>query len=194
MIDGTRRTRMRLTSALGLGLVAALALSSCAAPETGTTTGAAGSSSLMLAADNGSPTFVKNFNPFVIEKRNMSLIINEPLMVVNALDGKSTNFLQSTGIDARHLRLVVDAMIVEGTRLVDEHLGEFGPSTEPRDSELEGPHLHPFSLSAVQRSALHIGQVIFGRITIRDRCPSDQAWEAIATMPLRLTCPAQLCG
>ena len=49
----------------------------------------------MLAADNGSPTFVKNFNPFVIEKRTASTIINEPLMVVNALDGKSTNFLQT---------------------------------------------------------------------------------------------------
>lgn len=94
MTDGTRRTRKRLTSALGLGLVAALALSACAAPES-TGGGAAGSSSLMLAADNGSPTFTRNFNPFVIEKRTMSLIINEPLMVVNALDGKSTNFLQS---------------------------------------------------------------------------------------------------
>ena len=95
MIDGTRRTRMRLTSALGLGLAAALALSACAAPESGPTTGTDGSSSLMLAADNGSPTFVKNFNPFVIEKRTASTIINEPLMVVNALDGKSTNFLQT---------------------------------------------------------------------------------------------------
>jgi len=95
MINSTRRTRTRLTTALGLGLVAALALSSCAAPETGTKSGAAGSSSLMLAADNGSPTFVKNFNPFVIEKRTASTIINEPLMVVNALDGKSTNFLQT---------------------------------------------------------------------------------------------------
>ncbi|ACZ20599.1 ABC-type dipeptide transport system, periplasmic component [Sanguibacter keddieii DSM 10542] len=94
MTDGTRRTRKRLTSALGLGLVAALALSACAAPES-TGGGTAGSSSLMLAADNGSPTFTRNFNPFVIEKRTMSLIINEPLMVVNALDGKSTNFLQS---------------------------------------------------------------------------------------------------
>ena len=95
MIDGTRRTRMRLTSALGLGLAAALALSACAAPESGPTTGTDGSSSLMLAADNGSPTFVKNFNPFVIEKRTASTIINEPLMVVNALDGKPTNFLQT---------------------------------------------------------------------------------------------------
>ena len=95
MIDGTRRTRMRLTSALGLGLAAALALSACAAPESGPTTGTDGSSSLMLAADNGSPTFVKNFNPFVIEKRTASTIINEPLMVVNALDGKSTSFLQT---------------------------------------------------------------------------------------------------
>ena len=94
MTDGTRRTRKRLTSALGLGLVAALALSACAAPES-SSNGTAGSSSLMLAADNGSPTFTRNFNPFVIEKRTMSLIINEPLMVVNALDGKSTNFLQS---------------------------------------------------------------------------------------------------
>ncbi|HEV7849381.1 MAG TPA: ABC transporter substrate-binding protein [Mycetocola sp.] len=95
MIDGTRRTRTRLTSALGLGLAAVLSLSACAAPEPGSKTGTAGSSSLMLAADNGSPTFVKNFNPFVIEKRTTATIINEPLMVVNALDGKSTNFLQT---------------------------------------------------------------------------------------------------
>ena len=65
MTDGTRRTRKRLTSALGLGLVAALALSACAAPES-SSNGTANSSSLMLAADNGSPTFTRNFNPFVI--------------------------------------------------------------------------------------------------------------------------------
>ena len=95
MIVGTRQTRKRLTSALGLGLAAALALSACAAPEGGAASTAGGSSSLMLAADNGSPTFVKNFNPFVIEKRNAAAIIYEPLIVVNALDGKATNFLAS---------------------------------------------------------------------------------------------------
>ena len=95
MTDGTRRTRKRLTSALGLGLVAALALSACAAPESGSGSGTAGSSSLMLAADNGSPTFARNFNPFVVDKRTMAMIIHEPLMVTNALDGTSVNFLQT---------------------------------------------------------------------------------------------------
>lgn len=117
MIDGTRRTHQRLTSALGLGLAAALALSACAAPEGGAASTAGGSSSLMLAADNGSPTFVRNFNPFVIEKRTMSLIINEPLMVVNALDGKSTNFLQ-TGYTQPDAKTIV-ADIREGVTWSD---------------------------------------------------------------------------
>lgn len=123
MNDGTRRTRKRLTSALGLGLVTALALGACAAPESGSASSDGGSSSLMLAADNGSPTFTRNFNPFVIEKRNMSLIINEPLMVVNALDGKSTDFLQ-TGFTQPDAKTIVST-IREGVTWSDGE--EFTP-------------------------------------------------------------------
>ncbi|MBK5248307.1 MAG: ABC transporter substrate-binding protein [Actinomycetales bacterium] len=51
--------------------------------------------SMLIAADNGSPTFDRNFNPFSPGKRNTATIIYEPLYVVNTLDGAETPFLAS---------------------------------------------------------------------------------------------------
>lgn len=54
---------------------------------------ASGDTPLLVAMDNGSPTFTANFNPFSPNKRTASLLIYEPLMVFNAIDGEGTPFI-----------------------------------------------------------------------------------------------------
>lgn len=97
MTNGTRRTRKRLVSTLAVGLSAALILAGCSATVDGGGNGSngGGSGSLLLAADNGSPTFEKNFNPYSTSKRTTSTIIYEPLVVLNTLTGDTTPFLAS---------------------------------------------------------------------------------------------------
>jgi peptide/nickel transport system substrate-binding protein len=48
---------------------------------------------LKIAADDGSPTFARNFNPFSPNARIATTYMYEPLEVVNTLDGKATPFL-----------------------------------------------------------------------------------------------------
>ena len=52
-----------------------------------------GKTSMMVAMDNGSPTFVKNFNPFSGGKRTATNLIYEPLFVLNNIDGSLVPFL-----------------------------------------------------------------------------------------------------
>jgi peptide/nickel transport system substrate-binding protein len=48
---------------------------------------------LKIAADDGSPGFARNFNPFSPNARIATTYMYEPLEVVNTLDGKATPFL-----------------------------------------------------------------------------------------------------
>lgn len=48
---------------------------------------------MLVAMDNGSPQFEKNFNPFSGSKRNTATLIYEPLFVLNTLDGELVPFL-----------------------------------------------------------------------------------------------------
>ncbi len=52
-----------------------------------------GKVSMLVAMDNGSPTFVKNFNPFSGGKRTATNLIFEPLFVLNNIDGSLVPFL-----------------------------------------------------------------------------------------------------
>ena len=52
-----------------------------------------GKTSMLVAMDNGSPTFVKNFNPFSGGKRTATNLIYEPLFVLNNIDGSLVPFL-----------------------------------------------------------------------------------------------------
>ena len=52
-----------------------------------------GKTSMLVAMDNGSPTFVKNFNPFSGGKRTATNLIYEPLFVLNNIDGTLVPFL-----------------------------------------------------------------------------------------------------
>ena len=66
--------------------------------------GAAGS--MLIGADNGSPTFIRNFNPFSSSKRVATTYMYEPLAVVNSLDGTATPFLASA-VDQPDAKTVV---------------------------------------------------------------------------------------
>jgi peptide/nickel transport system substrate-binding protein len=88
-----RRRPVRIAIA-ALGAAAITMVSACqAASSSGS---ASGSDSLMIAADDGSPTFALNFNPFSPNTRLGSTYMYEPLEVVNTLDGKATPFLATS--------------------------------------------------------------------------------------------------
>ncbi|WP_431279174.1 ABC transporter substrate-binding protein [Leifsonia poae] len=53
------------------------------------------STNIMLGADDGSPTYTRNFNPFSANARLGVWFIYEPLQIVNPLDGKETPALAS---------------------------------------------------------------------------------------------------
>jgi len=99
------RRRIGRTALAVFGVAALLATSACsmnvnkqsAAPSDG---------SLLVAADNGSPTFEKNFNPFSTSKRVATTYMYEPLEVTNTLDGTATPFL-ATGVTLPDAKTVV---------------------------------------------------------------------------------------
>ncbi|GAA4174726.1 ABC transporter substrate-binding protein [Gryllotalpicola koreensis] len=91
------KTRARLFKA-GLAVITAAAtiavVSGCTVQtkaSTNSTSGASGS--LLLGADNGTPTFTRNFNPFSPSTRIGAHYMYEPLQVVNSIDGTTTPFL-----------------------------------------------------------------------------------------------------
>lgn len=43
---------------------------------------------MLLAADNGSPLFERNFNPFMANKRTAAFYMYEPLIVLDNVTGK----------------------------------------------------------------------------------------------------------
>lgn len=97
---------MRIKKRVGVavGLTAVFALGACGAPASQTGGGAtaapgdAGGASMLVAMDNGSPQFERNFNPFSGSKRNTATIVYEPLFVLNTLDGELVPFL-ATGFE-----------------------------------------------------------------------------------------------
>lgn len=88
------KTRARSLRALVAVVAAAtvLATSACSVHTSSNSSGA-GDGSLLLAADDGSPTFARNFNPFAANTRIGAHYMYEPLQVVNSIDGKATPFL-----------------------------------------------------------------------------------------------------
>ena len=61
------------------------------------TEAASTSNQILYGGDAGSPTFVRNFNPFSSSRRQGINFMFEPLQVVNAIDGKATPFLATGG-------------------------------------------------------------------------------------------------
>lgn len=89
-------TRSRWThAAMAAATAAVLVTTGCAAPVQTSGGGAAadGSTSMLIGADNGSPTFERNFNPYSSNKRNTASYIYEPLVIVNEMSGDETPWL-----------------------------------------------------------------------------------------------------
>ncbi len=99
----TIRGKRSRTALSVIGAAAILLTSACAAPTSNGSGGGSGAvpeNSILVAADNGSPTFEKNFNPFSPNKRKSTTYMYEPLEVINTLDGAETPFL-ATGYTVR---------------------------------------------------------------------------------------------
>ena len=89
-------TRSRWTqAATAVATAAVLVTAGCAAPvqTSGGGNAADGSTSMLIGADNGSPTFERNFNPYSSNKRNTASYIYEPLVIVNEMSGDETPWL-----------------------------------------------------------------------------------------------------
>lgn len=85
----------RWTLAAAAVTAAVLVTTACAAPvqTSGGGNAADGTTSMLIAADNGSPTFERNFNPYSPTKRNTASYIYEPLVIVNEMSGEETPWL-----------------------------------------------------------------------------------------------------
>jgi peptide/nickel transport system substrate-binding protein len=98
-----RTHRPRHLLAVAALSAAALVLGACTGGGTPAPSGSSGSTgassgaTVKLAADDGSPTFEKNFNPYV-GGRIGTKFIYEPLLIVNTLDGTETPWL-ATGYE-----------------------------------------------------------------------------------------------
>ena len=89
-------TRSRWThAAMAAATAAVLVTTGCAAPvqTSGGGNAADGTTSMLIGADNGSPTFERNFNPYSSNKRNTASYIYEPLVIVNEMSGDETPWL-----------------------------------------------------------------------------------------------------
>jgi len=88
--------KLRRKSSAAFAAIAALTLAASIAACSGGGGGTAASGSghgVLLASDDGSPTYTENFNPFSPSTRLGSTYMYEPLEVVNTLDGTATPFL-----------------------------------------------------------------------------------------------------
>ena len=87
------RTRLRRSLVAVAAAASLLAMSACSIQTSGSNGNSGASGSLLFGADGGTPTFVRNFNPFVQTARTGAHYMYEPLQVVNSIDGKATPFL-----------------------------------------------------------------------------------------------------
>lgn len=111
--------KQRLTR-LCAAVVAAVTLvgvAACGGTNNGGGSTASSGDAILFGGDAGSPTFVRNFNPFSTSKRQGINFMYEPLEVINAIDGTLTPFL-ATGhkiVDAK----TVNFTIREGVKWQD---------------------------------------------------------------------------
>ncbi len=102
-----RSTRRRWGTAV-VGIMAASAALSLPTWTHASAGSDSGDGVVKLAADDGSPTFERTFNPYSATARVGTRLVYEPMVVVNSLDGSETPFL-ATGYE------VVDPSTIEFT-------------------------------------------------------------------------------
>ncbi|RKR73558.1 ABC transporter substrate-binding protein [Frondihabitans australicus] len=90
MLHARRFARLAAVAA-----VVALAAAGCSIQIKSRPDPSIGSDTMLIAADTGSPTLTRNFNPFLTNARTATPYIYEPLVVVNNLDGAQHPWLAS---------------------------------------------------------------------------------------------------
>lgn len=111
--------KQRLTRLCAAVVVAVtlVGVAACGGTNNGGGSTASSGDTILFGGDAGSPTFVRNFNPFSTSKRQGINFMYEPLEVINAIDGTLTPFL-ATGhkiVDAK----TVNFTIREGVKWQD---------------------------------------------------------------------------
>jgi peptide/nickel transport system substrate-binding protein len=104
----TRTARSGRRLAAIAATAAVLATAACSAPvqNQGNDGASGGATSMLIAADNGSPTFDRNFNPYSSGKRNTTTYLYEPLVIINEMSGEETPWL-ATGYEQPDAKTVV---------------------------------------------------------------------------------------
>lgn len=93
-----RSKTIKRIAAATLAVATMIGVAACGGSNGSNGTEAASTSNQILySGDAGSPTFVRNFNPFSSSRRQGINFMFEPLQVVNAIDGKATPFLATGG-------------------------------------------------------------------------------------------------
>lgn len=93
-----RSKTIKRIAAATLAVATMIGVAACGGSNGSNGTEAASTSNQILyGGDAGSPTFVRNFNPFSSSRRQGIDFMFEPLQVVNAIDGKATPFLATGG-------------------------------------------------------------------------------------------------
>ena len=93
-----RSKTIKRIAAATLAVATIIGVAACGGSNGSNGTEAASTSNQILyGGDAGSPTFVRNFNPFSSSRRQGINFMFEPLQVVNAIDGKATPFLATGG-------------------------------------------------------------------------------------------------
>ena len=100
--------KQRLTRLCAVVVAAAtlVGVAACGGANNGGGSTASSSDTILFGGDGGSPTFVRNFNPFSTSRRQGINFMYEPLEVINAIDGTLTPFL-ATGhkiVDAKTVK------------------------------------------------------------------------------------------
>ncbi|ROQ39972.1 peptide/nickel transport system substrate-binding protein [Frondihabitans sp. PhB188] len=92
----TPRTRTRrAAAALGSLLAAALVLTGCSIDIKSAPDPSLGADTMLIAADNGSPSLQRVFNPYLPNTRVASWYMFEPLVILNDLNGDEEPWLAS---------------------------------------------------------------------------------------------------
>lgn len=85
-----------LVRTIAVAAVLALAVTGCSIQIQSKPDPSIGADTMLIAADTGSPTLTRNFNPFLSNTRTATPYIYEPLVVVNNLDGAEHPWLASS--------------------------------------------------------------------------------------------------
>ncbi|MGV8883048.1 MAG: ABC transporter substrate-binding protein [Rhodoglobus sp.] len=92
----SRRTRARRIAVAALGALAAVSLAACSIQIKSAPDPSIPADTMLVAADNGSPLFERNFNPYMTNKRTAAWYMYEPLVVLDNVTGEEHPWLATS--------------------------------------------------------------------------------------------------